>query len=146
MQKQDRLIQIISKINQAMKSYIVGAFSQEGINATPTQTAILYLLEQKDGQKISDFASSLEVKNPVMTGVIDRMEKAGLIVRKLDPSDRRIISVFITPKGREESSKATSIINKMNKKIESGVAYQEIEICKKVLNHIYKEIKQLEIS
>jgi DNA-binding MarR family transcriptional regulator len=144
MEEQDRLIQVISKINQAMKIYIVGEFSRQGINATPTQTAILYLLEQKDGQKISDFASSLDVKNPVMTGVIDRMEKAGLIVRKLNPADRRTISIFITPQGREASSKAKNIISKMNEKIESGLSAQEIETCQKVLYHLYEEIKQLE--
>jgi DNA-binding MarR family transcriptional regulator len=143
MEEQDRLIQIISKINQAMKLYIVGEFSRKGITATPTQTAILYLLEQKDGQKISDFASSLEIKNPVMTGVIDRMEKAGLIVRKLNPSDRRTISIFITPQGREESSKAKDIISMMNKKIESSLSAQEIETCHKVLYHLYQGIKQL---
>jgi DNA-binding MarR family transcriptional regulator len=146
MQKNDGLIQIISNINQVMKSYIKSEFTKKGINATPTQTAVLYLLEQKDGQKISDFASSLEVKNPVMTGVIDRMEKAGLIIRKLDPADRRIISIFITPQGREESAKAKLIIRRMNKKIELSLHTQEIEICKKVLNHLYKEISQLEMS
>jgi DNA-binding MarR family transcriptional regulator len=143
MEEQDRLIQIISRINQAMKIYIVGEFSRNGIQATPTQTAILYLLEQNDGQKISDFASSLEIKNPVMTGVIDRMEKAGLIIRKPNPSDRRTISIYITPQGREESSKARDIISKMNKKIESGLSDQEIEACQKVLYHLYQEIKQL---
>jgi DNA-binding MarR family transcriptional regulator len=141
MQRQDRLIQVISKFSQAMKSYIIGEFSRKGINATPTQAAILYLLEQKDGRKISDFASSLEIKNSAMTGVIDRMEKSGLIIRKLDPSDRRIISIHITPHGREISSKAKSIVRKMNEKIESGLSEQEIEICKKVLAHLHEKIK-----
>jgi DNA-binding MarR family transcriptional regulator len=142
MQNNDRLIEIMSKFNQALKSRIVGEYSQQGINATPTQTAILYLLEQTDERKISDFASLLEIKNSAMTGVIDRMEKAGLIIRKFDPADRRMILISITPKGREISSKATSIILKMNTKIESGLKEQDIETCRKVLAHLYKKIKE----
>jgi len=141
MQRQERLIQLISKFNQAMKSHIVAEFSQKGINVTPTQTAILYLLEQEDGRKMSDFAFSLEIKNSVVTGVIDRMEKAGLIIRKMDPSDRRVTSIHITPKGREISSTAKSVVRKMNDKIEYGLSKQEIEICKKVLTHLYEKIK-----
>jgi DNA-binding MarR family transcriptional regulator len=141
MKGKEGLIQGISKFSQAMKSHIVGEFSRKGINATPTQTAILYLLEQKDGRKISDFASSLEIKNSAMTGVIDRMENEGLVIRKLDPADRRVIAVFITPKGRKLSSKAKAVVRKMNEKIESGLSEQEIEMCKKVLAHLYGKIK-----
>ncbi|MFB3926628.1 MAG: MarR family winged helix-turn-helix transcriptional regulator [Syntrophales bacterium] len=124
-----------------MKSFIISEFSKKGINATPTQTAVLYLLEQKDGRKISDFASLLEIKNPAMTGVIDRMEKSGLVIRRPDPADRRATSIFITPQGRELSSKARSIVRKISEKMESGLPAQEIETCKKVLDHFYRKIK-----
>lgn len=141
MQKQDSLIQGISIFSQAMKSHIIGEFSRKGIHATPTQTAILYLLEKKDGRKISDLAVSLEIRNPAMTGVIDRMEKEGLVVRRLDPADRRVIAVFITSKGRGLSSKVKSVVRKMTEKIEADLSEKEIEICRKVLAHLYEKIK-----
>ena len=143
MKNEERIIQIISNINQVMKSYVVNEFIKTGIKATPTQTAVLYLLEKKDGQKISDFSNALEIKNPVMTGVIDRMEKAGFVVRKHELSDRRKISVYITPLGLKESSKAKSVIRKLNKIIESRLTDDDINICKKVLIHIFNEMKKI---
>lgn len=146
MPTKDTLIQIISNINEVMTSYLKSEFLKKGINATPTQTAVLYLLEQRDGQKISDIAAALEVKNPVMTGVIDRMEKAGLIVRKSEAADRRIISLWMTPRGKAELGKAKAVTRRMSRRIESGLSAQEIEMCEKVLRHLYKGMKQLETS
>lgn len=143
MKKQDRIIQLISKINQVMKGHIYGEFAKRGIKATPTQSAVLYLLEKKDGRKITDFAQELEVENSAMTGVIDRMERAGLITRESDAADRRIKSIFITSQGRKVSARAKSIVREMDNKIEADISSQDIEICKRVLNHLYKEIKHL---
>ncbi|TYP86265.1 MarR family winged helix-turn-helix transcriptional regulator [Blastococcus xanthinilyticus] len=45
--------------------------------------------------------SSLMLTSGGMTGRLDRLERAGLVVRTPDPEDRRALLVDLTPAGRE---------------------------------------------
>lgn len=80
------------------------------IKTTPTQTTILYLLEQKDCHKKSDFPNILETKNSVMTCIMDRVGKVNFVVHKSELSYRRKISAYITPLGLKEPSGARAVI------------------------------------
>jgi DNA-binding MarR family transcriptional regulator len=71
-----------------------------------------------------------------MTGFVDRMEKAGYVIRKDCPDDRRAQLICITPSGREQAGKAKPVINSVNREILSGLSKQEIAGFKKVLNNL----------
>ena len=49
----------------------------------------------------TDLFRSLMLSSGAMTNRIDRLERAGLVVRRLDPEDRRGVLVAITPEGRK---------------------------------------------
>lgn len=67
------------------------------------QYNVLRVLEASaDGQnKISEVGRIMLVPGANMTGIAKRMEKAGFILRKSDPSDERVTMLEITPKGRK---------------------------------------------
>jgi DNA-binding MarR family transcriptional regulator len=44
-------------------------------------------------------ANRIHASLPTMTGVIDRMERDGFVVRERDPHDRRVVMVRLTPEG-----------------------------------------------
>src|SRR5690625_1664755 len=44
-----------------------------------------------------------------ITGIVDRLERAGLIVRGKDPNDRRVIIVFLTPAGKAVQQKISAV-------------------------------------
>jgi DNA-binding MarR family transcriptional regulator len=48
----------------------------------------------------TDFATALMLTSSGATKRLDRLEEAGLIVRRPDPADRRGILIALTPKGR----------------------------------------------
>lgn len=47
----------------------------------------------------AELADAAGVTRATMTGLIDTLERDGLVVREPDPSDRRMLSVRLTPKG-----------------------------------------------
>ncbi len=63
------------------------------------QMLILELLQHKPSCIMSELASSLSITTSAVTGLIDRMERAGLVRRVRDPDDRRAIHIEATPKG-----------------------------------------------
>ncbi|HEX7950606.1 MAG TPA: MarR family transcriptional regulator [Candidatus Limnocylindrales bacterium] len=54
---------------------------------------VLALLEGHGPQPMSRLAESLDISVASMTGVIDRMEKRGLVERRHDAEDRRVVLV-----------------------------------------------------
>lgn len=45
-------------------------------------------------------ADELDVALPNATGIVNRMEERGLVIRRDDPSDRRLVLVELTAAGR----------------------------------------------
>lgn len=55
----------------------------------------------EDGVRHSELGQRLMLSKAPITGVIDRLERAGYVKRGLDPNDRRASRVVITPAGCE---------------------------------------------
>lgn len=61
---------------------------------------VMRFLFDRDEVTSSELGSRTELDSATMTGILDRLEAAGLIERRPNPSDRRAILVHRTPKGR----------------------------------------------
>ncbi|CAG4897263.1 MarR family winged helix-turn-helix transcriptional regulator [Paraburkholderia gardini] len=54
-----------------------------------------------DGLKMTELSRRMMVTGGNVTGITDQLEKEGLVVRGVDPNDRRSISVKLTASGRK---------------------------------------------
>lgn len=70
------------------------------INLTPPQFQTLRLLWEQDRQPFKDLAASNGCTRPTMTGIVDTLEKNGLVTRQPNPNDRRSLLVTLTKKGK----------------------------------------------
>jgi DNA-binding MarR family transcriptional regulator len=69
------------------------------VNLTPPQFQTLRLLWERDRQPFKDLAESLGCTRPTMTGIVDTLEKNGLVTRQPNPDDRRSLLVTLTDRG-----------------------------------------------
>jgi DNA-binding MarR family transcriptional regulator len=65
------------------------------------QFKILHSLSLQGERPISSIGRRLCISKPYMTAIIDAMVQEGLVMRQPDPSDRRVVNVLITQKGKE---------------------------------------------
>lgn len=61
---------------------------------------VLALLEMHAPMPMGHLAEKLDVALPNATGLVNRMEERGLIMRRDDPADRRVVLVELTAAGR----------------------------------------------
>lgn len=54
------------------------------------------------GLKMSELSQRLMVTGGNVTGITDGLEKEGLVVREIDPADRRVSRVKLTPEGQRQ--------------------------------------------
>lgn len=135
----DRLIYLVFTAQQKLKTYLNNTLSSEGVTVTPAQAAILFMLREKDGQSMSELSQVLSMDNSTVTGLVDRLQRSGLVTRRANPDDRRISLIRITPQGVEEIKKAKPVITRVNERIKAGLSEQEINTFKGILNSFFEK-------
>ena len=67
--------------------------------------AIIYTLHRKGGVKMADLAREVGVTEAGLTGLVDALEKRGIVERKLSDFDRRVKAIQLTAKGNDVAAK-----------------------------------------
>lgn len=67
---------------------------------TPAQYGLLELLWERDEQSGAELSERLQLDSATMTGLLDRLERAELVVRRPDSTDRRVNRVALTAQGQ----------------------------------------------
>ena len=138
MSDDDRLIYMIFTAQQKLRTYLKNALTAEGVKVPPAQAGILFLLEERDGQTMSELSQVLSIDNSTITGLVDRLQKSGFVNRMASSKDRRISRIHLTPQGVEEIDRAKSVINKVNEEIKSGFSPQEMDTFKRILKSFFE--------
>lgn len=64
------------------------------------QNRVLAVLWERDGQTPGDIAAALEVTTPTIVKMATRMTAAGLLTRRRDDPDNRLVRLYLTDAGR----------------------------------------------
>ncbi|TJY44274.1 MarR family transcriptional regulator [Cohnella pontilimi] len=78
---------------------------------TAGQLEVLELLLAKEPMKPSELLPFLQTTPAAITTLLDRMERSGLVERKRDESDRRIVWIHMTDQGRSEVERGLAVRN-----------------------------------
>ena len=78
------------------------------MGATVGQIALLAAIREEPGIGVRDLATRERMSAPAMSGYVDRLEAAGLVVRRRHPEDGRGVLAEITETGRSLVEGATA--------------------------------------
>jgi len=100
--REDTLTAVLAELNQmsfrdfqgALKRFHSGSLSIIHLN-------LLMLLRFNGPLTMSRLAELLDVSVASATGIVDRMEKKGVIERKRSDEDRRVVEVHVSGKGED---------------------------------------------
>lgn len=96
-------------------------------NLTPPQFGLLVLLWEQDGLSQVGIGNALEVDRTTLTGILDRLEKNGLVERKPDSEDRRSKLVYLTKLGKDYEDRVMPVVKKINSIFSEKFSPQELE-------------------
>ena len=143
MVQDDRLIFLVFSAQQKLKVYLNAALSAAGVRVTIAQAGILFLLKQRDGRSMTELSQILGIDNSTMTGLTDRLERAGFVRRHASPSDRRASHIHITPEGLQEAESAKRVIRQVNEEIKMGFSGEDVASFKRVLNSFFSKFNRV---
>jgi DNA-binding MarR family transcriptional regulator len=128
------IMQSLRRIIKSLQDYSQTVFSHFGI--TGPQLWALKTIHQKSNLSLGELSKRMYSHPSTMTGVIDRLEKKGYVLRDRVQKDRRVVKVRLTPRG-EKLAKRTP--NPIQGKMIHGLR----KLKKKELNDIYDSIHKL---
>jgi MarR family 2-MHQ and catechol resistance regulon transcriptional repressor len=102
--------------------------------------------ESGSGLRISALSERLLIRPPSVSGVVDRLERAGLVEREVDPTDQRARFVRLTVAGRELVRR---VLSGHERQIESAMAAlgpDELEQLDRLLARLGQHLEQLAAS
>jgi DNA-binding MarR family transcriptional regulator len=123
-------------------SYIY--FRQYGITDAQFNVLIQLQYEKQQGLSQTDLGRRLVVNKADMTGIIGRLEKAGLVGRENHPQDRRINIIKITRKGRDIVNKLEPGYFQEVKKVMSDMSKNDMKTIMKGMEKIRENVRQEE--
>ena len=92
---------------------------------TPVQYAVLHALWEQEGRSGAEIGARLSIDSATATGVIDRLEAAGLLLRRADPEDRRVHRLFLTGRGRSLRAPLDAAMDGLNAEVWAGMGRAE---------------------
>ena len=104
---------------------------------------LLMLVSMKEGCAQNELARRLFVTPATLTVMLNRMEKAGLVVRKTAPLDQRSQLVYATKKGRDIGEKTYALLEKAMRRAYEGITEEELEAYKRVLEKVRKNVEEM---
>jgi DNA-binding MarR family transcriptional regulator len=136
-----RLMFLLSAANRRVQRWIEAEMAAKG-GLTAAQSGVLFFLAKRDGALIGEAAEALDAAPSAMTGLIDRMERAGLVERRPDPQDRRAQRIHMTDKGLAARDYAKSGLDSINARITDGFTEAEVDIIARWLTQLQQRFPE----
>jgi DNA-binding MarR family transcriptional regulator len=110
------------------------------LNVTRSQWWVLAYLSREDGMTQSQLAEELDLGKVAVGGLIDRLEKAGLLRRDADASDRRINRIFLEPKSKQLIARMRKVSHRLNGRILDGLNDSKLEAAATTLDAMKRNL------
>ena len=128
---------LIAKIHQVSGRIFAKILKKAGISQiNPAQGRILFALWKKDEIPITELARKTLLSKSTLTSMLDRLEKAGFIIRVPSKKDRRTILIKRTEKDKRLESIYVQVSDEMTNLFYNGFTSEEIDAFEEYLKRI----------
>jgi MarR family transcriptional regulator, organic hydroperoxide resistance regulator len=132
----------LHKASRQISVYLEGGGLEPGLS--PVEGHLLTYLRSYAPASIGELVRVFGIKQSTFTSLLDRLEKAGLLRRELNPADRRSFLIHITGAGVEMADRSTGVLRALEADIRARVAPRDVEGFHSVMRAI-EEITQVRL-
>lgn len=98
--------------------------------------AITILNIEKDGTPSTKLAPKMGMEPRSLTRMIKTLQDNGVIEKRADKDDKRMVRLFLTKEGKKLRKQATNIVMQFNQKIREEIPDKELTQCFNTLNKV----------
>ncbi|MEL7564759.1 MAG: MarR family transcriptional regulator [Dehalobacterium sp.] len=112
-------------------------FSKWGLSKTKAN--VLLLLYKNQSMALWELGEDMLVTRANITGLMDRLERSGLVTREVNSSDRRSLTAKLTLKGKKIVDEIIPLLKEFTEEVMSSLAEDE----KRVLIKLLQKVQQI---
>jgi DNA-binding MarR family transcriptional regulator len=132
---------LINLAAQHLKYELHQTFQAKGYDITPEQWAVLNRLWEEDGLSQVELAERTFKDKPGTTRILNLLEKKGVVVRRSDENDRRVLRVFLTKTGKDLKDKLIPCAQEVLTKSGRNLSNEDVAKFKRTLNQILSNLE-----
>jgi len=91
-------VTLFTRASKLMRAAADEAYGRHGVRLG--QNLVLAALADEDGLTPGELAQRLQVTTPTIVKMATRMDAAGLLSRRRDPKDARLVRLYLSDRGR----------------------------------------------
>lgn len=110
---------------------------------TGPQLAVVKMLEPVGKLSLSELSWKIRARNSTVTGIIDRMEREGLVERRRSEDDRRVIHITLTRKGQRLASEIPVEPVQIFRQILSELSARDAAELSRILTRLARRVREL---
>lgn len=126
--------ELLAQVSQAFRSASDGLMGQ--VDMHRAQAFLLCRLFEKDGITQSEIAQQLSVQGATITNMLQRMEETGLVTRRRDSEDNRLVRVYLTDAGRDKERAINQQFANLEEAIFAGIGQKDRVMLRRLLQQI----------
>lgn len=132
----------LSRIYYAFLGVVDRTLAERGLDdrLKPGMGHVLFALYEQDNCIIKKIAQRVQIAPATLTGLLGRMEKAGLIERRRCSDDGRAQRVQLTELGRSLAEPLKDFHVQIQSVVQSGLSPEEVREAKRLLGHILQSL------
>ena len=128
------LMHLFMHIGKLLNDRLRSSLSEGGIHFG--QARVLVTLRYHGELNQRTIGQGLHIKPATVTNMVKKMDASGLIDRRRDTNDDRIINVTLTSKGKKAANFALTVIEQIEDDIRSELNRKEIDILRHPLESV----------
>jgi DNA-binding MarR family transcriptional regulator len=110
---------------------------------TGPQLTVVKMLETVGDLSLSDLSDRIRAQNSTVTGIIDRMEREGLVVRSRSTEDKRVVHIRLTEKGERIAREIPVEPMEVFRSALSGLTGGEMRDLLKILTKVARRVRTI---
>ncbi|GAB4560554.1 MAG: MarR family transcriptional regulator [Anaerolineae bacterium] len=112
----------------------------EGVGLYRGQPPVLHALWKEEGLTHTELAERVHVTPATLTKMLQRMERAGFLIRRPDPEDQRVSRVYLTEAGRAIQTQVEAVWRQMEAESLAGFSAEELQQLREFLLRIRENL------
>lgn len=117
----------------------------KGIGITSSQCEVLDYLFHCDKEEVNqrDIEKALNLKNPTVTGLLQRLDEKGYVLIVLNAKDKRKKNVYLTEKAYDIQRRMEADRRRIDKNLTLGMTRREVQALQKMLNRVLYNVSDV---
>ena len=102
--------------------------------------------DNAEGASQRELAVLMRIEPPTLVRHLDKLQEAGLVERRPDPDDRRVMRIVVTAAGRRRLAKLHEVVQQLDAEMRSVLTSREVDVLRRALPRITAHFSQEEAT